>query len=156
MTDDRESPKEPPATTNEEPASPPGTFTFKRTFTFGSPPPDDPSVTVVQGPVRRFEWKWGGPSAGSQPSPEHPELEGEPATYYEALSGRRDPHREFFVTSRRLINTVVTLIAIGLPVGVVAAAIISGADLETIVLFGIAAAIVGLMFKSSFPRTPFD
>jgi hypothetical protein len=50
---------------------------------------------------------------------------------------------------------VVTVIAIGIPVSLVLLGIVTGADLQTIVLFGIAGAIVGLMLKSTFPRTPF-
>lgn len=76
-------------------------------------------------------------------------------TYYEALSGRRDPQREFFMRARRIINTGATVIAIAFPVILVAGAIIAGADLQTIVVLGIGGAVVGLMFKTSFPRTPF-
>ena len=136
----------------DEPDPPPGTFTFKRSFTIGKPPPDDPGVKIVEGPTRTFEWKLGPRAANA----DQPELEDQPATYFEALTGRPDPHREFFVTSRRLLNTVVTLVAIALPVAAIAVGIIGGADLQTIVLFGVAAAIVGAMFKASFPRTPFD
>ena len=155
MADDRTPPNKPPASPNDEPASLPGTFTFKRTFSFGRPPPDDPGVTVVQGPVRKFEWKWGGPPSSTETKPEQPQLEGEPATYYEALSGRPDPNREFFVTGRRLLNGVVTVVATGIPVALVILGIASGADLQTIVVFAIAGAVVGLMLKSTFPRTPF-
>ena len=135
----------------DEPDPPPGTFTFKRSFTIGKPPPDDPGVKIVEGPTRTFEWKLGPRAANA----DQPELEEEPATYYEALTGRRDPHREFFVTSRRLLNLTVTLIAIGIPVLLVAAGMLGGADLQTIVLLGVAGLVVGLMFKSTFPRTPF-
>jgi len=135
----------------DEPDPPPGTFTFKRTFTIGKPPPDDPGVKIVEGPTRKFEWKLDSPAGDA----DQPELEDEPATYYEALTGRRDPQREFFVTSRRLLNVTVTLIALGIPVVLVAVGILGGADLPTIVLLGIAGLVVGLMFKSTFPRTPF-
>jgi hypothetical protein len=42
-----------------------------------------------------------------------------------------------------------------IPVGLVVAAVLGGADLQAIVLLAIFGAIVGLMLKSTFPKTPF-
>jgi hypothetical protein len=110
--------------------------------------PGDPSVVAVPGSVHRFEWTLGSTQ---------PEREGEsdPATYYEALTGRPDPMRGFFVTSRRILNVVTWIIALGIPVGLVMLGIVLRESTETIVLMGIAGLIVGMMFKVSFPRTPF-
>jgi hypothetical protein len=127
------------------------TFTFRRTFTLGNAPPvdpDDPRATIVPGETHTFEWKW-------PPDQEPSASSDEPATYYEALSGRPDPMRDFFVRGRRALNLVVTLTALAIPIGLVTLAIVSGQQLETIVFAGIAGAIVGLMIKTTFPKTPF-
>jgi hypothetical protein len=127
------------------------TFTFKRSFTFGRPPPDDPNVTVVPGPASTFKWEWGGRENESPTDVS----DFKPATYYEALSGRRDPMRNFFINARRVINAVFWIIAIGLPVGLVTLGIVTGQSLETVVFMGIFGAIIGLMLRTTFPRTPF-
>jgi hypothetical protein len=161
MPDDPAARGEPQTT---DPATPRRTFTFKKTFTFGRPPPDDPNLTVIPGETRSFKWQWGGndpaiypatdqptdPATKSAPGPDL-----EPATYYEVLTGRPDPNRDFFVNARRVINFVVWMIALGLPIGLVTLGIVVGADLQTIVLMGLAGLVVGFMFKTSFPRTPF-
>ena len=89
--------------------------------------------------------------------PEDPSraTESEPATYYEALTGRRDPDRGLFISARTWLNRVVTAIALAIPVLLVGTAILGHADLQTIVLLGVFGLGVGLMLKSSFPRTPF-
>lgn len=150
MTDDNRPPQP------KQPTPPSGrTFTFKRSFTFGRPPPqaDDPNATIIEGPTRRFEWTLGPPT--DQAAGDDGGLGRPPETYYEALSGRPDPHREFLVTARRTLNLIVTLTAVAIPVGLVALTIVTGQTLETIVFAGIAGAIVGLMLKTTFPRTPF-
>jgi hypothetical protein len=123
-------------------------FTFRKSFTLGRRPRGDSDTEMNSDSARRFEWKWGNPSA-------EPGSDSQPATYYEALTGRPDPMRDFFVTARRALNLVVTIIAIGIPIGLVSLGIITGADLQTIVVMGIAGMVVGLMIKTSFPRTPF-
>ncbi|CAN5580697.1 hypothetical protein BH23CHL6_BH23CHL6_00150 [soil metagenome] len=84
------------------------------------------------------------------------DVEDDPATYYEALTGRRDPARDTFVSARRAINLLVWILALGLPIGLTALTIATGQSLDTIVFVGIGALIVGMMFRSSFPKTPFD
>ncbi|HUG48749.1 MAG TPA: hypothetical protein VMP67_10105 [Candidatus Limnocylindria bacterium] len=106
-------------------------------------------VAVPGGGVRTFEWRW--PGEGGQETADF-----EPATYYEALTGKRDPQRNFFITARRVMNVGVWVIALGLPIGLITLAIATGQTLETIVWVGIGASIVGMMFRVSFPRTPFD
>ncbi len=128
---------------------PSATFTFNRTFTFGSPPPADADVTVVPGRSQRWEWRWSPQDATT------PEDVDEPATYYEALTGRRDAQRDFFIRSRRILDRIVWGIALGVPAAIVALAIVTGQSLETVVFIGIAAFAVGMMFRHSFPRTPF-
>jgi hypothetical protein len=108
----------------------------------------DPGVVAVPGSVHRFEWTLRGNEA-------EPEAEPEPATYYEALTGRPDPMRGFFVMSRRILNIVTWIIALGIPAGLVTLGVVLGEPLESIVIMGIAGLIVGMMFKVSFPRTPF-
>jgi hypothetical protein len=87
--------------------------------------------------------------------------EGEPIpieeaqTYYEMLSGRPDPMRDFFVSARRMLNLVVTGIALGIPIVLVGLGIVARADAQTIVVMGVAGLVVGMMLKSSFPKTPF-
>jgi hypothetical protein len=127
------------------PGTPPApervTLNFK--FGLGKQPPKE-----VPGSVHRFEWTLGseGPKPDDAP---------EPATYYEALTGRPDPMRGFFVTSRRILNVVTWIIALGIPVGLVTLGVVLGESTETIVIMGIAGLIVGMMIKVSFPRTPF-
>ena len=150
--------------TSEKTPPPPGgrTFTFKRTFTFGAPPPPESlGVPSVPEDTRTFKWEWRGadrnPTADEAPPPGDllPPDE-KPATYYEALSGRRDPMREFFITARRTIRIGVWLIAIAIPVGLIALTVATGQSFETIVFVAIGGAIVGLMFATTFPKTPFD
>jgi hypothetical protein len=108
---------------------------------------DDGASIVASGPVRAFEWRFDGSEGASARSA--------PATYYEALSGRPDPAREWFVNARRGLSLIVTGLAIALPIGATALAIAVGESLETIVFVAIAASMVGLMIKTTFPRTPF-
>jgi hypothetical protein len=108
----------------------------------------DPNVVVVPGSVQKFEWNWKGNDLA-------PDTESEPATYYEALTGKPDPMRGFFVTSRRLLNVVTWFIALGVPLGLVTLGIVTGASTETIFFMGFAGLLVGMLFKYSFPRTPF-
>jgi hypothetical protein len=98
--------------------------------------------------VHRFEWTLGGKEAERHAEPE-------PATYYEALTGRPDPMRGFFVMSRRILNIVTWTIALGIPAGLVTLGVVLGEPLESIVIMGIAGLIVGMMIKVSFPRTPY-
>jgi hypothetical protein len=135
MTDDRH-PRSDAAGEGE--AQKARTFTFKRSFTFGSRPPADPDAGEAAEP------------AGVETSPKQ-----EPATYYEALTGKPDPNREFFIRSRAALNLAVTILALAIPIGLIALGIITGADLQTIVFMGIVGLIVGFMIKTSFPRTPF-
>jgi hypothetical protein len=133
-------PDDPPA--RQTPAAPePYSLNFK--FGLGKQPPKD-----APGSMRRFQWTLGSeePKADAEP---------EPATYYEALTGRPDPMRGFFVTSRRILNVVTWIIALGIPVGLVTLGVVLGESSETIVITGIAGLIVGMMIKVSFPRTPF-
>lgn len=156
------------------------TFSFEHTFSFGKQlpldavPPEvlerlrsggspsagelealrsalgEPGAVVAQGPVRKFTWTWGGTSdpsdSGAAPKP---------ATYYEALTGKPDPMRDFFITARRILNIGTWIIALGIPIGIVALAIATRQSFETVVFMGIAGAIVGMMFKTTFPKTPF-
>lgn len=108
----------------------------------------DPGVVAVPGSVHRFEWTLRGNEAERDAEPE-------PATYYEALTGRPDPMRAFFVISRRILNAVTWIIALGIPAGLVTLGVVLGEPLESIVIMGIAGLIVGMMFKVSFPKTPF-
>ena len=126
------------------------TFTFRKTLSFGSPPPIDEAATVVPGEAKSYRWQWGGQNAESGAEPQL-----EPATYYEALTGKPDPNRNFFVSARRTLNLVVTGIALGIPLVLIGLGLATGADLQTIVFMGVAGLVVGLMIKSSFPRTPF-
>jgi len=111
--------------------------------------PADGTFVPLPESVRTFEWKWDG-RAGQQT------VEREPATYYEALTGRPDPARDTFITIRRVINWSVWSIALGLPLMIIGLAIATGQSLETIFYMGMGAFIVGIMFRRSFPRTPFD
>lgn len=83
------------------------------------------------------------------------DAESEPATYYEALTGKPDPMRGFFVTSRRLLNIATWVIALGIPLGLITLGIVNGESPDTIFFMGFGGLLVGMLFKSSFPRTPF-
>jgi hypothetical protein len=107
---------------------------------------DAPDTVIVPGNLRRFEFEW---------RPKDRREEAEPTTYYEALTGQRDPARDFFITARRFINAVVWVIALGLPVAVIVLTMATGQPTQTVVIAGVAAAVVGQMFRASFPRTPF-
>jgi len=108
-----------------------------------------------------------GPMVGSVPilarevlwSPQLTDVEGvavtEPATYFEALTGNPDPMRGFFVTARRLLNIVTWIVALGVPLGLVAIGVVSGETPDTIVIMGFGGLVVGMLFRYSFPRTPF-
>jgi hypothetical protein len=108
----------------------------------------NPNVVIVPGRARTFRWKWQGddPARATEP---------EPATYYEALTGRPDPMRGFFIRSRQLLNVVTWFIALGVPVGLVTLGIVTGASSETIFFMGFAGLVVGMLFKQSLPKTPF-
>jgi hypothetical protein len=108
----------------------------------------NPNVVVVPGGVQKFEWTW----KGTDPARD---TASEPETYYEALTGQPDPLRGFFVASRRVLNAVTWLIALGVPLGLVTVGVVAGASPDTIFFMGLAGLIVGMMFKSSFPKTPF-
>jgi hypothetical protein len=108
----------------------------------------DPNVVIAPGGVQKFEWTWQGNDSGGDTS-------SKPATYYEALTDQPDPMRGFFVASRRLLNAVTWFIALGVPLGLVTVGIVAGAPPDTIFFVGLGALIVGMMFKSSFPKTPF-
>jgi hypothetical protein len=148
MTDDQQ-PRSGDAAQDEPP--PARTFTFKRSFTFGRRPSADSHTETLPVGRREFKWELGAAKpAGVEANPEQ-----EPATYYEALTGKPDPNRQFFITARRTLNLTVTILALAIPIGLVALGIVTGADLQTIVFMGIVGLIVGLMIKTSFPRTPF-
>ncbi len=123
----------------------------------GFTPVDDPAgnatpqpfdTVIIPGSTRKFEWQWTGDGTAGDP-------EREPATYYEALSGRPDPMRGFFIASRRLLDVTTWIIALGVPLGLVLLGVIKGAPPETIFFVGVFGLIVGMLFKRSFPRTPF-
>lgn len=129
----------------------------------GFAPMDDPSgsvtprqfeqsgnrdTVIIPGRSRRFAWHWRGHDAAV-------DTEREPATYYEALSGRPDPMRGFLIASRRLLDVTTWIIALGVPLGLVLLGTIKGASFDTIFFVGLSSLIVGLLFKRSFPRTPF-
>lgn len=107
-----------------------------------------PDSVVVPGSVRSFEWSWSN-ERGSRTA------DTQPATYFEALTGGRDPARSFLVTARRIINGLVWVIALGLPLVLVVVALATGQSAQTVVVVGIAAFAIGMMFRHSFPRTPF-
>jgi hypothetical protein len=134
---------------NEQPDSG-KTFSYRKTLSFGTPLPADEGATVVPGEIKRFRWQLGGQNAEADGQPEV-----EPATYYEALTGKPDPNRSFFVSARRILSLVLTGIALGIPLLLIGLGLATGADIQTIVFMGVAGLIVGLMIKSSFPRTPF-
>jgi hypothetical protein len=108
----------------------------------------DRNIVIVPGSTQKFEWHWTGDDTGH-------DTEREPATYYEALSGRPDPMRGFFVASRRLLDVTTWMIALGVPLGLVLFGVIKGASPDTIFFVGLFSLIVGMLFKHSFPRTPF-
>jgi hypothetical protein len=116
--------------------------------TLPADPTGDPNVVIVPGSVQKFEWNWKGNDLAR-------DTESEPATYYEALTGQPDPMRGFFVTSRRLLNVVTWLIAVGVPLGLVTLGIVTGESPDTIFFMGFAGLVVGMLFKHSFPKTPF-
>jgi hypothetical protein len=149
MTDEM-APESEPNVSAESPDA--GTFTFRKSFSLGRRPANGADVSLIPGTTHSLKLTWGGAqdSTTDQPGPER-----QPATYYEALSGRPDPMRDFFVTARRMLNLVVTIIAIGIPVGLVTLGLMVGADFQAIVFMGIFGLIVGLMIKTSFPRTTF-
>jgi hypothetical protein len=109
-------------------------------------PARDGESVVVPGDLRRFDLEW----PLSDRSHEH-----RPATYYEALTGERDPARDFFITARRVLHIIGWVIALGLPLTVILVTIVTGQPAQTVVVSGAAAAVIGLMLRSSFPRTPF-
>jgi hypothetical protein len=116
-----------------------------------SPPANqarNPNFVIVPGAARTFRWKWkvNDPARATEP---------EPATYYEALTGRPDPMRGFFIRSRQVLNVVTWFIALGVPVALVTLGIVTGASSETIFFMGFAGLVVGLLFKQSLPKTPF-
>jgi hypothetical protein len=123
-------------------------FTFRKSFSLGRRAPGDANAGLAPGTTHRFEWTWDPP--GTAPASNR-----QPATYYEALTGKPDPMRGFFVSARRTLNAIVTVIAVAIPVGLVTLGIVVGADLQTIVVMGIGGLVVGAMLKSTFPRTPF-
>jgi hypothetical protein len=137
---------------DQDASEPRSEFTFQKSFTFGRRPPDGEEGETIPGPMPRFRWEWRRPETAP---PEVDTLDREPATYYEALSGRPDPMRDFFVNGRRILNWIVTTIAIGLPIGLISLGLLTGQSFETIFFMGFGGAVVGLMFRSSFPRTPF-
>jgi hypothetical protein len=108
----------------------------------------DRDTVIVPGSTQKFEWHWSGDGTAGDP-------EREPATYHEALSGRPDPMRGFFIASRRLLDVTTWIIALGVPLGLVLLGVINGAPPETIFFVGLFGLIVGMLFKHSFPRTPF-
>jgi len=108
---------------------------------------DDGMKTVPIG-EQRFEWTWrGGTPDGEEKTA--------PATYYEALTGRPDPMRGFFVTARRVLNIATWLIVLGLPLGLITLGVAIGESPETIFFMGFFGLVVGMMFKYTLPRTPF-
>jgi hypothetical protein len=125
------------------PAAPDHHKTLNLRFSLGKQAPKD-----VPGSEHRFDWTLGGEDPKADDA-------SEPATYYEALTGRPDPMRGFFVTSRRILDVVTWIIALGIPVSLVTLGVVLGESTETIVIMGIAGLIVGMMIKVSFPRTPF-
>jgi hypothetical protein len=108
----------------------------------------DHNVAIVPASAQKFKWTW-------KSNKQARETGSEPATYYEALTGQPDPMRSFFVTARRLLDVVTWVIALGVPLGLVALAIVTGQAPDTIFFMGFAGLLVGMMFKRSFPRTPF-
>ena len=138
--------------TDEDASEPGSEFTFRKSFTLGRRPADSEADEATPATAHRFRWEWRGPQTAPT---DGGVLDREPATYYEALSGRPDPMRDYFVNARRVLNWIVTTIAIGLPIGLVALGLVTGQSFETIFFMGFGGAIVGLMFHSTFPRTPF-
>lgn len=104
---------------------------------------------LVEDSTRTFEWKWDGPKAEA-------ELGRRPVTYYEAFTGKPDPARDFFVTSRRILNVILWVLTLGVPLALVALAIATGQSAESIFFIGVFGLIIGAMFRMSMPRTPFD
>lgn len=115
------------------------------------PPPDaarDDGMKTFPMGEQRFEWTWrGGAPEGVEKIA--------PATYYEALTGRPDPMRRFFVIARRVLNIATWLIVLGLPLGLITLGVAIGESSETIFFMGFFGLVVGMMFKFTLPRTPF-
>lgn len=109
---------------------------------------DDHTIAIAPGSAQKLEWKWKGNEQAR-------ETGSQPATYYEALTGRPDPMRSFFVRARRLLDIVTWVIALGVPLGLIALAIVTGQAPDTIFFMGFAGLLVGMMFKRSLPKTPF-
>jgi hypothetical protein len=108
----------------------------------------DHNVAIVPGSAQKFEWTWKGNEQAR-------ETGSEPATYYEALTGQPDPMRSFFVRARRFLDIVTWVIALGIPLALITLAIATGQAPDTIFFMGFAGLVVGMMFKRSFPKTPF-
>jgi hypothetical protein len=119
-----------------------------RSATSATGPAGDPNAVIVPGKVQRFRWEW-------KSNDSAPDNASEPATYYEAFTGKPDPMRAFFVASRRVLDVVTWFIALGVPLGLVTLGIVTGASPETIFFMGFAGLVVGMMFKYSLPKTPF-
>jgi hypothetical protein len=116
-----------------------------------SPTPDtagDDGMKAIPIGEQRFAWTW----RGGTPDGEEKIA---PATYYEALTGRPDPMRGFFVTARRVLNIVTWLIVLGLPLGLITLGIVIRESPDTIFFMGFFGLIVGLMFRYTLPKTPF-
>jgi hypothetical protein len=150
-------PDEHPGTSRDDGASKPRTFTFRRTFTFGKPPATGPDGVTVSGPEKTIEWSISRPDEPSaEPNGDEPGLGRPPKTYYEAFTGRPDPHLKFFVSGRKWLKRAVNVTALAFPIIGLAIGFLSGSDLLTTLLIGFGGAIIGLMLKTSFPKTPFD
>jgi hypothetical protein len=107
----------------------------------------EPEARSVPLRARRFAWR-------SRPNDAEGATTSEPATYYEALTGKPDPMRDFFVTGRRLLDVVTWIIALGLSLGLVALGIVTGASADTVVI-GLRRVAGGHVDQFSLPRTPF-
>jgi hypothetical protein len=105
-------------------------------------------TTIITSPTTVHEWRHD-PATAHQPAPV-------PRTYYEALTGRPHPATDRLISVGRSLHLLVTLLAIGLPIGLTALMISLGESLETIVFVAVGASIVGLMLRSTFPRLAFD
>ncbi|HVM31214.1 MAG TPA: hypothetical protein VM305_10670 [Candidatus Limnocylindrales bacterium] len=90
-----------------------------------------------------------------EPDADEPEVH-DPVTYFEALTGRRDPHREWFIAARRVLFVLGWVVTLAPMVLLLAAGLLSGESFETIFFMGLFGAIIGAFIRSSLPRTPFD
>lgn len=107
---------------------------------------DQPGEAVgLAGDVRTYEWKWQKPADQTSPPVS------EPATYYELLSAREDPNRDFFLTARRMLNHVAWAAALGVPLLLVGLGMASGQSSETIFFVGVFGLIIGVMIRKSVP-----